>query len=100
VSVGVGDRPTAGAPRLRAEPNPSRGRVAFVANGVLTVEAHIEVLDLQGRLLRDLGSTASSAEPLAWDGKDERGSRVPPGVYLARVRWQDQVQNLRLVLLP
>jgi hypothetical protein len=100
VNVGVGDVHSSSVALVRAEPNPSRGAVAFVATGGLTEAASIEVLDLQGRLLRRLGSLPASGQPLQWDGTDARGSRVPPGVYLARIHLRDRIQNLRLVLLP
>jgi len=100
VNVGVGDVPAGGVSLVRAEPNPSRGAVAFVATSSLTQAASVEVLDLQGRLLRQLGSMPASGQPLQWDGTDARGSHVPPGVYLARIRVRDRIQNLRVVLLP
>lgn len=99
VNVGVGDTPLA-AVSVRAEPNPSRGAVAFVASGAHTAVEGVDVLDLQGRVLRHLDASAPSSASLAWDGTDERGARVPPGVYHARVRLKDRVQNLRIVLLP
>lgn len=100
VNVGVGDPPSAGMPVVRAEPNPSRGAVAFVSTAALPGPASVEVLDLQGRLLRHLGSWPPNGQPLSWDGKDARGARVAPGVYLARIQLGDRVQNLRVVLLP
>lgn len=100
VSVGVGDVPGAGIAIVRAEPNPSHGAVAFVPSGRFTEAATVEVLDLQGRLLRHLGALPAGGAPLQWDGTDARGSRVPPGVYLARIHLHDRIQNLRVVLLP
>jgi len=100
VNVGVGDVPGGGIAIVRAEPNPSRGAVAFVATGSFTETASVDVLDLQGRLLRHLGSMPTSGQPLQWDGTDTRGARVHPGVYLARVHLSDRIQNLRVVLLP
>jgi hypothetical protein len=100
VNVGVGDVPAGGVALVRAEPNPSRGAIAFVATGSFTEAASIEVLDLQGRLLRRLGAMPASGQPLQWDGTDARGSQMPPGVYLARIRLRDRIQNLRVVLLP
>jgi flagellar hook assembly protein FlgD len=92
--------PAGGVALVRAEPNPSRGAIAFVATESFTEAASIEVLDLQGRLLRQLGAMPASGQPLQWDGKDTRGSQMPPGVYLARIRLRDRIQNLRVVLLP
>jgi hypothetical protein len=100
VNVGVGDVPAGGVTLVRAEPNPSRGVIAFVATGSVAEAASIEVLDLQGRLLRHLGAMPANGQSLQWDGTDARGSHVPPGVYLARIRLRDRIQNLRVVLLP
>ena len=48
----------------------------------------VAVHDLSGRLVREVSSetvTAGIYAP-AWDGTDEAGSSVPPGVYLARIK--------------
>jgi hypothetical protein len=39
-----------------------------------------------GRYGRDLGSTTGCAPEFSWDGTDQRGRRVTPGVYLLRMR--------------
>ncbi|MFP6644387.1 MAG: FlgD immunoglobulin-like domain containing protein [Candidatus Latescibacterota bacterium] len=49
--------------------------------------SQVSVYDLSGRLVRDV-STATVAAGIyspVWDGTDEAGSPVPPGVYLARI---------------
>lgn len=84
---------------MRVEPNPSRGRVLFVPEDGDTGPAEIDVLDLQGRLVRHL-ETPSLAATLAWDGLDAASQRVPPGIYLARIRRGPRVQSARIVLLP
>ena len=52
------------------------------------VDLQVAVYDLSGRRVRDL-STATSypsgERRIEWDGRDEDGVRVPPGIYLARV---------------
>ena len=54
---------------------------------VQPVDSQVSVYDLSGRLVRDVVSKAVGAGRFAptWDGKDNEGLRVPPGVYLARV---------------
>ena len=44
-------------------------------------------LDLQGRHVRTLAETALPAGPgsATWDLNDERGGRVPPGLYWVRL---------------
>ena len=101
VSVSVGDRGGSLAGRVRIEPNPSRGRVLFVSEGVGAGISGVEILDLQGRLVKLLVPGRESATgPLAWDGTDARGVRVAAGVYLARIARGDLVEHSRVVLLP
>ena len=47
----------------------------------------VRVWDLAGRLVRDLyeGRDRSGRYIRPWDGRDGRGRRVPPGIYLCRV---------------
>lgn len=52
----------------------------------------VEVYDLSGRLVRRLHGAAGASGlyglrgEIAWDGRDDAGERVPPGVYLLRAR--------------
>jgi hypothetical protein len=101
VTLGVGDEGPLASLAMRAEPNPSRGRVAFVAVDGQPGEAEVDVLDLQGRVVRHLGPEwLASRASLAWDGLDARGQRVPAGLYLARIRRGTHLQTTRVVLLP
>jgi hypothetical protein len=55
-------------------------------NTVRSVE--VELFDLGGRAVRRLQEERSQANGLyriAWDGRDEAGTIVPPGLYLARI---------------
>ena len=103
VNVGVGPGTPPGIARVRVEPNPSFGRVAFVAEGAAGLSAIqiIQIVDLQGRVVRELvpGAPGAGAR-LAWDGRDERGVRVAAGVYLARIHQGGSIQHTRVVLLP
>ena len=49
----------------------------------------VAIYDLSGRLMRELAeqrATTTGQYEIAWDGTDERGGRVPPGVYCALLR--------------
>ena len=49
----------------------------------------VAIYDLSGRLMRELAeqhSTTTGEYEIAWDGMDEQGRRVPPGVYCALLR--------------
>src|SRR5215471_11182355 len=87
VTLGVGPSGPAGAGRVRVEPNPSFGRVAFaIEGGGASGLDSVEILDLQGRIVRALApGGSSSAARMTWDGRDARGVPVAAGVYQARI---------------
>jgi hypothetical protein len=51
------------------------------------VQIDVDILDISGRRVRTLFSdmTSSGSFTWAWDGRDDGGRTVPPGIYLARV---------------
>ncbi|MCY3668850.1 MAG: gliding motility-associated C-terminal domain-containing protein, partial [Gemmatimonadetes bacterium] len=64
-------------------------------------DSPVEVLiyDLQGRLIRRLveqRALSTGSYGIAWDGRDEQGAVVPPGVYLARVRVDTDTEGARI----
>ena len=73
-----------GAPR----PNPSRGASVFTLDTPVRGAARIEVLDVAGRRVRTLAARefAAGTRELAFDGLDDAGRALPPGVYRLRVR--------------
>ena len=86
---------------MRVEPNPSFGRVQFVSEGAGGRVEAVEILDLQGRVVRALAPPAAGAAVrFAWDGRDARGVRVPAGVYQARIHRGGRTELTRVVLLP
>ncbi len=69
-------------------PNPARDAARFSFSLPVPGEVRIQVFDFAGRLVRTLSHgprDAGSAE-IAWDLRDERGGRLPVGVYLVRAR--------------
>jgi hypothetical protein len=82
-----------GSPR----PNPFRASVWIPFSAGL-VEQEVRVVDVLGRHVRELRVTG---EAVHWDGRDARGRRMPPGVYLVEGRniHGRQVRE-RVVLAP
>jgi hypothetical protein len=86
---------------LAVSPNPSRdgGRIGFtlVRAGVVRVAVH----DLAGRQVRLLekGTRSAGHQEVAWDGLDDRGRPVSPGLYLLKVSTADDQASARLVRL-
>ena len=97
-SVSVADRP-ARSLRLRSTPNPffAATTVRFtLANAGLT---EIDVYDVNGRLVKRLMRAwqPSGEGAVSWDGTDQGGRRVSPGVYLTRLRSGATSENRRIV---
>ena len=67
-------------------PNPSRGEVELSFGQPAAGHVRLAVYDPQGRLVRTLTDADLAAGPhyATWDGADDAGRRVAPGIYLAR----------------
>jgi hypothetical protein len=97
--MNAGPLPTAWA---QAAPNPFRHSTSIRFGPGGGVVSAIRIFDPAGRLVRDLGSRPErlrAAVPLAWDGRDDQGRPVAPGVYLCRIEAMGGRFGLRLVRL-
>lgn len=76
------------------------GPVRFSVNLPEDGELRAQVMDLQGRLIADLGSgrRERGVHVLHWDLRDRAGERVRPGVYLARVRTNEHTASRTFVI--
>jgi hypothetical protein len=83
---------------LRVRPVPAAGEVELVTRGTGEGAYRLEVFDVTGRRVRDLGPFVG-ARAVAWDGRDDRGAAVGPGVYFARLTAITGSRNRRIVLL-
>jgi hypothetical protein len=82
-------------PDLRVYPNPFREKAWVSAN----VPGRLKVYDALGRLVREFPKEAAKPGPLAWDGRDERGRRVPGGVYFVRFEHGAGCETRKAVLI-
>ena len=98
-TTSVGDPHTGGVGGLRASPVPSREatHLAFSLAKVSTVR--VEVLDLNGRRVRRVfeGALAPGPHSVEWDGLDDAGRPLPPGVYLGHATGAGLAAATRLV---
>jgi len=65
------------------------------------IDITVEVCDLSGRRVRQLVSAARAAGAYAdlWDGRDDSGALVPPGLYLCRVAAESDSESIEDVKL-
>lgn len=84
---GLSELPAAYA-LLGSHPNPFRGTTsihyAVPAGGG---EVTLRIIDVNGRLVRTVvtGREQAGHRTVEWDGRDERGSELPPGIYFSRM---------------
>jgi hypothetical protein len=87
-STGVEPLRVPGILELRTiAPNPF-GRLTSIAYALpARARAALQIYDLQGRVARTLfnGEAAAGEHRVTWDGRDDQGARVGPGVYFARL---------------
>jgi len=104
------DRSTLGAPdtnpvpvvsRLVASPNPVRSGTMLSFELTHEVDGSLTILDASGRMVRSLasGPLAAGTQRIAWDGRDDSGSRVAAGVYFAKLDAGTQRAAGRLVVV-
>jgi hypothetical protein len=97
------DVPAAGNTALAFShgPNPSRegGTLRFRLPAEQRVE--LAIYDLSGRRVARLANEVLSAgeHSVSWSRRDDRGRRVAPGVYRARLKSGDVVRTLSVVLV-
>ncbi|HEY6866539.1 MAG TPA: S8 family serine peptidase [Candidatus Eisenbacteria bacterium] len=63
--------------------------------------AAVSILDSQGRIVRHLwsGHLAPVGQPATWDGRDDGGRYVAPGLYFASLRAAQRQSSARVVFL-
>jgi len=99
--AGVGDARPSGL-RLTAAPNPSHSRgTTFSIEMDRAGDQRVLVCDLQGRVVRHLqnGFFPAGSRTVSWDGRNDSGVVVPPGVYLGMLKAGGKTLKARLTLL-
>jgi hypothetical protein len=83
-------------------PNPFRDQTRIAFELARKGRVRLSVLDLQGRLVKQVldGTTlAAGQHSLLWDGRDSHGALAAPGVYLYRFESEGYTATRRLVRL-
>jgi hypothetical protein len=89
VAVEANDADVAALTRVTsAFPQPFRTRTAVEIYMAAEADARVDVFDVGGRRVRTLAADrlGVGAHTIDWDGRDGRGTRVAPGVYVVQLR--------------
>jgi hypothetical protein len=82
--------------------NPTRGRVSLSLELPHASSVLAEIFDPRGRKVRALAGPnllSAGSHVLTWDGKDDKGFTVRPGVYFLRARAGEMSRIVKLVEL-
>lgn len=98
-AAGVGREVAVGINRVCPNPFTSSTMISLAAAAQTRLE--VCVFNTEGRLVRKLFQGGAGPGPctLTWDGKNDLGSDVSPGVYLVRVRAGGKEASAKAVLL-
>ncbi|HEY2955276.1 MAG TPA: FlgD immunoglobulin-like domain containing protein [Candidatus Eisenbacteria bacterium] len=82
-------------------PNPTAGGTTITLAVPRPAEARVVAYDVNGRAVRTLwsGGLAAGLRSLEWDGRSDRGDRVPGGIYFIRLESEGRVAVQRLAIL-
>jgi hypothetical protein len=107
IAIGVpvdvpGPGPAPMETRVKVAPNPCRAAATIVVETAAAGEQRVVVCDVQGRAVRhlDRGAITPGTRRIAWDGRDDAGVRLAPGIYRVLVKTPRKTTGARIVLLP
>lgn len=106
--IRLGDNSGAGAEPVRvpagltltASPNPCTGTVRILLTLDRKAKAEINIYEVTGRLIRSVstGTLYPTQHSFEWDGKDQNGLGVAPGVYFCRLSAGGREATVKVVL--
>jgi len=85
---------------VSGRPNPSRGIVEIAFRLSTDCRASVDVFDIAGRKLRRVfgGVAHAGSHAVTWDGRNEDGVAVPPGLYFVRANLPQGSITKRIVV--
>lgn len=99
-TAGVGGTPAAALVLAAPWPNPARDGVHTAIQSSTSAEVELGAWDLAGRRIATVfrGQVLGRQE-ITWDGRDERGAPVAPGVYLLRLSDGQTMTSRRVAVM-
>jgi FlgD Ig-like domain/NHL repeat len=88
---------------LGASPNPFNPttNIEFVVPAGASIPYRLEIVDLRGRVVRNLarGNASSGSHRVTWNGRDDSGRSVASGIYLYRLDLDGTQHSGKLALV-
>ncbi len=81
--------------RVACETLTTTGLVMVAGEVTSNADVEIAVYDLQGQVVKVLaqGRRAAGSYRLTWDGRDDQGQLVPPGLYIMHIAVEGDAQQ-------
>ena len=91
----------AGASLFPAWPNPFNGETRLSYRLARPSAVRLSIYSVSGRRVRvvDTGFRTAGTHGAPWDGRDEAGRPVSPGIYFARLETADERFTEKVILL-
>jgi len=83
---------------LTAFPNPFQNNVTFSLNEADLSEFQISIVNIWGQCIWSKAIPKSDHTPLIWDGKDQNGHTIKPGVYIVQLIKKKQLIANKLLI--
>lgn len=86
---------------LQVYPNPFSTNLDIRYQSGNSKQTHLNIYDASGRLVRgftQLTGGSSTSNEITWSGTDERGSKLPAGVYFVRLEAGNVVSEQKVIL--
>jgi len=100
---GQGDKEASGrgVALEQSYPNPMRENCAINFWLPKEEKAELSIYDVAGRKIREwvIGRREGGKQAIQWDGKDEKGRKVPGGVYFYRLRTGSWAKTRKMVVV-
>lgn len=86
---------------LAPAPNPTSGRTTFSFRLPETGHVSIDVYDLRGRRVAQVfdGPTLTTQSAVEWNGTDDAGQAIAPGIYLVKMRTGEWLTTRKLSVI-
>ncbi len=83
--------------QISVYPNPFRDELRIDLSPLKAKEANGAVYNLRGQKVKEFQLIAPGLDAYVWDGRDNRGDRLPAGVYLLRIESDKGRQTIKLL---
>ena len=92
---------TPATPSVKCYPNPARNSTSIRFALPHTEEISIDIYDVSGKRVSNIlnGEYESGVHNIAWNRKDEKGMRVPQGIYFIRLKSEGIKKQGKIILV-